>query len=84
MSAFESVVITPSETVWSLFQFILAIWWYCKYANPARNNPTITATNLITFFKAYPIRIPTKKLPPRVAAVSPKLSTMLIILDATP
>jgi hypothetical protein len=32
---------------------------------------------LITFFKAYPIRIPTKKPPPKVAAVGPKLSTML-------
>ncbi len=37
---------------------------------------------LITFFNAYPIRIPIKKPSPRVAAVGPKFSTMLIILDA--
>jgi hypothetical protein len=77
--AFESVVIAPSDTVWSLFQFMLAICWLWRYANPAKNNPTITATNLITFFKAYPIRTPTKKPPPRVAAVGAKLSTMLFV-----
>jgi hypothetical protein len=38
----------------------------------------------MTFFKAYPIRIPTKKPPPRVAAAGPKLSTILIILDIAP
>jgi hypothetical protein len=42
------------------------------------NNPNIRASNLITFFRAYPIRTPTKKPPPRVAAVGMKLSTMLI------
>jgi hypothetical protein len=55
-----------------------------RYANPAKNSPTIIATNLITFFKAYPIRIPTKKPQPRIAAVGAKLSIMVIILDATP
>jgi hypothetical protein len=39
---------------------------------------------LVTFFKAYPIRTHTKKLPTRVAAVGTKLSIMLIILDVTP
>jgi hypothetical protein len=38
----------------------------------------------MTFFNAYPIRIPIKKPPPRVAAVGPKLSIMLIILDTSP
>jgi hypothetical protein len=67
-----------------LFQFMLAICWDCRYANPARNNPNITATNLITFFKAYPIRTPKKKPPPRVAAVGAKLSIMIISFDAAP
>ena len=31
-----------------------------------------------------PIRTPTKKPPPRVAAVGPKLSILGIILDAAP
>jgi hypothetical protein len=34
--AFESVVIASSDTVWSLFQFMLAIWWYWRYGNPAK------------------------------------------------
>jgi hypothetical protein len=37
----------------------------------------------MTFFKAWPIRIPTKKPLPIVAAVGPKLS-ILIILDTAP
>jgi hypothetical protein len=48
-----------------------------------KNNPTITASNLITFFKAYPIKMPTKNPPPIVAAVGAKLS-IFIILDAAP
>ena len=51
---------------------------YFLYSNPARNNPTITATILITFFNAYPIKTPAKKPPPRVAAVGPKLSMLII------
>jgi hypothetical protein len=50
--AFERVVIAPSYTCCSLFQFMMAICCCCRYANPARNNPNITATNLITFFIA--------------------------------
>jgi hypothetical protein len=39
----------------------------------------------MTFFNAYPIRIPTKKPPPIVAAVDAKLSTMLfIVLHTSP
>ena len=45
---FERVVIVSSDICWSLFQFILAILWYYRYVNPAKNNPNITAINLIT------------------------------------
>ena len=57
----------------------------CKYAHADRNIQTITANILITFFKAYSIRIPTMKPPlPIVVALSTKLSLMLIILYTSP
>jgi hypothetical protein len=42
------------DTDRSLSQFILAISWDCRYANPAKNNPTTIDSIFITFFKAYP------------------------------
>jgi hypothetical protein len=50
--AFASIVRVFSEIVCNLSQFILAIYWYCKYARAARKNPVIIATILMIFFKA--------------------------------
>jgi hypothetical protein len=33
-------VIVPSDTCWSLFQFMLASWWYCRYASRIIKNDT--------------------------------------------
>ena len=41
------------------------------------NNPTIIAATLITFFKAYVIRRPTKNPPSIVAAAGPRLSMLV-------
>jgi hypothetical protein len=49
MITFASVVIAPSDTVWSLFQFMLAIWWYCRYANPAKIPFELPFDNIIPF-----------------------------------
>ena len=61
----------------------MTIWLYCKQDNLAINYPTITASNLVAFFKAYPTSTPAKKPAPGVAAVGQN-STKLIILNAAP
>lgn len=62
---------------------MLAIWRYRRYVNAAKkNNPIITASNLIAFFKAYPIRILTKNRPSTAAPVGPKLNNAHILDDA--
>jgi hypothetical protein len=57
------------------------ICWYCRYANPARNNPTTIATTFTTFFKAYPISIPTKNPPPIVAPIEVRFSFMFLNIE---
>jgi hypothetical protein len=52
-----------------LFQSKEAICWYCKYANPAMNNPAITAISLTTFLMAYPKSSPQTNPPPTVAEI---------------
>ena len=74
---FATVARAPSDTVLSLFQFMFAICWLWRYANPAKNKPTITATIFNYFLQSIPIRTPTKKPPPIVAAVGAKLSMLI-------
>ena len=62
------VVFATVEIVFStIFQLTEAICWYRRYASPASNNPTITATSLTTFFNAYPRSSPPKN-PPSITA----------------
>ena len=59
-----------------LFQSKAAICWYCKYTNPAMNNPTITATTLTTFLRAYPNSSPPKNPPPTIAEAEVIMSAL--------